>query len=97
MSHKEKTMPAPVINLDSYRNLFKDDAALNEFASRLSEAASDDDMRLLIFRDEIVAAVVSSESARDQLRSRILRKIAGEGPQVLDKLMKRLESEDIVD
>lgn len=84
-----------VLSLEKHRDLFKDDEAVRKFAKVLEEATAASEMRLLLFDERIVGAIVSTAEAQDRLRQRIVTRLARDQAS-LETLKDRLESDDLV-
>ena len=88
-----------ILSLETYRHLFKDENALEAFATVLDASTKDDETPLVVFRNKHILTALSPEAAEKFLSDRILRRIV-EKPELLEKLTKRLKElkpSDIVD
>ena len=85
-----------VIALDKKKDLFRDQAAFDQFVGYIRQALADDAMPLVMSGNEVLFAAVSGEPAKQLLADRILKRLA-ENPDMLAELRNRLESDDIVD
>jgi hypothetical protein len=85
-----------ILLLENHRDLFKDAAALRQFVQLLEGSTAGNAIGLLVSGEEVVCAFVSPDEARDRLRDRIMKRLAG-NPGALDTLRARLESDDLVE
>jgi hypothetical protein len=85
-----------LIRLEEYKNFFKSDEAYHEFVRVFRDALSGDSMPMVVADEDIFFTAVSSESTKQILCDRILKRF-GENPALIDELRDRLENDDIVD
>ena len=71
-------MPA-VLNLNKYRELFKDDASFKKFAVALASACRED-MSFVLYDESFLVVLISVEEAEENLKMRILRRLSGTNP-----------------
>ncbi|HEY7155981.1 MAG TPA: hypothetical protein VH575_18600 [Gemmataceae bacterium] len=84
-----------VLILEKHKDLFKDDEAVRKFARLLREATQGRAMQLLLFDENLLGAIISTEAAQAHLRERIAARLV-QDPKSLEVLKERLKSEDLV-
>jgi hypothetical protein len=88
--------PLTALQLEKFAGLFKDAASFQQFTAALVEAADTESGKLLLVGEEVVGELVSPITAAERLRDSVLRKLV-KNPATIEKLIQRLESEDLVD
>jgi hypothetical protein len=84
-----------VINLDRYKELFRDEAAFERFVALLAEDL-EHDFRPILVGDRMIGASLSAEGAKHILYDRMIRRL-GERPELLGELTRRLSDDEIVE
>lgn len=83
------------VNLDDYKNLFRDDRSFDEFVGVLKEASSG--TVLPIFSgQQLLAGITSPGGVKELLSERFLKRLA-EKPDLLSEIADRLENDEIVE
>lgn len=88
--------PISALQLDKFAPLFKDPVSFQQFTAALVEAADTPSGKLLLAGEQIVGELVSPVVAEERLRTAVLNKLL-RSPATVDKLIERLESDDLVD
>ncbi|QDU36356.1 hypothetical protein Mal4_06410 [Maioricimonas rarisocia] len=83
------------LNLETYRNLFPDDASFNQFVERIVSDLQFD-LRPIMVGEKMLGLTLSPEGAKDVLYERMVSRMAKD-PSVLSDLADRLENDDIVE
>jgi hypothetical protein len=84
-----------VLELDVYKNTFKDEVSFDSFKADIIEALHSGVTPITLDR-EVVGTLMSADVAKDYLYERITKKIL-ESPEVLLELQTRLENDALVD
>ncbi|MFG0297661.1 MAG: hypothetical protein ACF8PG_17280 [Maioricimonas sp. JB045] len=83
------------LNLETYRNLFPDDASFDRFVERLVSDLQFD-LRPIMVDGRMLGLTLSPEGAKDVLYDRMVSRMAKD-PSVLSDLADRLENDEIVE
>jgi hypothetical protein len=79
-----------ILTLDSYKELFKDEASYRSFLAAFQKAFTQHGMPLVLANNEILFTALSPESTKTLLCDRILKRLS-ESPELLTELKERLE------
>jgi hypothetical protein len=88
-------MSTELINLDSFKGLFRNEDAFQEFARVLGSGLRQD-FRPIICNQQVIGAALSAEGTKEFLYDRMIKRIA-ERPELLSELADRAEHDDIVE
>ena len=84
------------LQLDKFAPLFKDPASFLQFTTALIEAADTQSGKLLLASEQVVGELASPVVAAERLRAAVLNKLL-RNPATVEKLIERLDSDDLVD
>lgn len=84
------------IILDAHRNLFRDDAAFDQFVALFQEDPSHPGFTPVWAKQKHLTILVSPTNAKKLVQDRMLQQMI-EQPSLLDEMKTRLESDDVVD
>lgn len=84
-----------VLRLDDFKDMFKDEAAFNRFAASLAERVEGHDGLILIHGNDVIGSVLSTASTTERVRDKVVSRLFKD-PAEVDRLTKRLESDDLV-
>jgi hypothetical protein len=84
------------LQLEKFTGLFKDETSFRQFTTALTEAADATSGKLLLVGEKVVGELISPTTAAERLRAAVLRKLL-KNPATVETLVKRLESDDLVD
>jgi hypothetical protein len=79
-----------VINLDHYKDSFRDSDSFKTFTEVLRQAASNNSV--LLCGTDVFGELISPQEAEQRLKTKIIRSLSKE-PRLLDKLQASLEDE----
>ena len=82
----------PVLVLDDFKSLFKDEASYLNLIQRFREALANHAMPLVLTNREVLFTAVSPEATHDLLCERIINRLS-ENPGLLDKIEEGLGDE----
>jgi hypothetical protein len=85
-----------VFHLNECQNLFKDEQSLKAFATKLAQKMEGHEGVLLVCGDELIGSLLSYAATEERLRAKLVEKLF-KSPHDIEKLTKRLESDDIVE
>ena len=88
-------MSTELINLDSYKGLFRNEDTFQEFARVLGSGLRQD-LRPIICNQQVIGAALSAEGTKEILYDRMIKRIA-ERPELLRELADRIENDEIVE
>ena len=89
------TPSSHVINLDQYKDLFRDVPSYHKFVGHLA-ASLQGDFRPIVADERMIGASLSAEATKDFLYDRMVKRLA-QRPELLTELTERLQNDDIVD
>jgi hypothetical protein len=84
------------LQLKEYNQLFRDEAAYEEFVRLLSASLEKDELRVVFADGELVCTVMGPDAVRELMQYRIFRRFSDQ-PDLLDELRQRLGEEDLTD
>jgi hypothetical protein len=83
------------INLDEYKNLFRDDASFDRFVAMLKGASGSSTLPIFSGR-QLLGGIASPLAMKEYLSERFLKRIA-EKPELLEEIADRLENDEVVE
>lgn len=84
------------IVLDAHRNLFRDNAAFDQFVALFQEDPNHPGFTPVWAKQKHLTILLSPTNAKELVQDRMLRRML-EQPSLLDEMKNRLESDDIVE